>query len=462
MCKTKYIVAPWCATNFYEKNKEKRAYIKNEITTEFFLLEDISALIWKKIMEKSSYTEILECALNYKESKEDIDSFISELKELNLIVETQQTINTNQGLLTLSISNKDVDCTNAEFENSMYSWFGKNKILAKLFIETTYRCNMNCIHCYNTKHLNNIDIEFEKLKQVIDDAYKEGLFSICLSGGETTISKDFLKIAKYIREKNISLEIYTNGLVFYNNEELIDEIANLYPSKVSLSLYSMKPEIHDKITQVSGSQKKILTVIKMLKEKNIRTEVKCFLTKYNYLEFVEVARFAEKNNINVMFDDKFFDNGVSDNSCFEVDDEQVYLIYKNFYEIFNENIPQKYKDKYSEIENKQPCQAGHFTLAIKPNMQIQMCNFFNEIVGDLNKNSIIEIWQEKNSECRKLTEWRNIRTKDLKECYQHEYCKFCFYCVGFSIAENNYLGKSERFCRVAKAKYRVMKEHKRI
>lgn len=454
-------VAPWCATNVYEKNGFIRAYIRNEITTEFFLLEDFSALIWKKIMNSTSYYELINFAKNINETEENVKKFLFELKKSALIVDSTSENIDRETVFSLC-SDENNNCTNAEFHKSMSTWFAKNKIMANLFIETTYNCNLNCIHCFNCKNYRNINIYFEDLKSVIDEAYENGLFTVTLSGGETTITPDFLKIAKYIRAKNISLEIYTNGLSLYNNDELFNEIVNLYPSKVSLSLYSMKPEIHDKITQVSGSQQKTLDVIKKLKKHNIATEVKCFLTKYNPYEFKEIAKFAKENNLYAMFDEKFFNNVENNNSYVEITDEQLNTIYSSYFDIFGEDIPEVFNEKYVGSKECEPCRAGHFGLAIAPNLSVQMCNFFGKKIGDLKEDSIVDIWNEKTKNCNELIDWRKVVINDLTECYQHEYCKFCFYCVGFSIAENNYLGKSERLCRVAKAKYRVMKEHKRI
>jgi len=454
-----YKVAPWCSTNVYEKNGSVRAYIRNEITTEFFLLEDFSAQLWKKIINMSPYEELIDLAKTFDETEEDISGFLDELKKFNLIVDSTIDIFNREEENSLYVCEKS-NCTNAQFHKDMSTWFAKNRIMANLFIETTYKCNLNCIHCYNCKTLKDTEIKFEDLKPVIDEAYENGLFTVTLSGGETTITSDFLKIAKYIRSKHISLEIYTNGVSLYNNEDLFNEIINLYPSKISLSLYSMKPEIHDTITRIKGSQEKTLAVIKKLKKHKIATEIKCFLTKYNPFEFGEIAKFAKENDLYAMFDEKFFNNAANNNSYVQVSDEQLDLIYSKYYEIFGENIPESFNEKYLGSPECEPCRAGHFGLAISPDLSVQMCNFFGTNIGNLKEDSIKDIWEEKTNNCQELTKWRKVVINDLKECHKYDYCKFCFYCVGFSINENNFLGKANTLCRVAKARFKAFKDIK--
>ena len=57
----------------------------------------------------------------------------------------------------------------------------------------------------------------------------------------------------------------------YDDEELFNEIIKIYPHQISLSLYSLNAEIHDKITGVVGSQQKTLYIIeKLLMVRNIK------------------------------------------------------------------------------------------------------------------------------------------------------------------------------------------------
>ncbi|MFH1235131.1 MAG: radical SAM protein [Candidatus Diapherotrites archaeon] len=65
----------------------------------------------------------------------------------------------------------------------------------------TFACNNECISCiFDLRQTKNIGTPFLKeIKNVIDGA-PEGE-TLCLTGGEPTLRKDFIEIARYALEK---------------------------------------------------------------------------------------------------------------------------------------------------------------------------------------------------------------------------------------------------------------------
>lgn len=51
-------------------------------------------------------------------------------------------------------------------------------------IELTYRCNLNCIHCYckNSEDLNK-ELTTQEWKNVLDEIQKQGCLWLCITGG---------------------------------------------------------------------------------------------------------------------------------------------------------------------------------------------------------------------------------------------------------------------------------------
>ena len=96
-----YEIAKWCATNIYDMDGELTAFIRNELNTRYYLLKDISALIWKMIINNETYDKILEFANKNGESQADLDNFLSELQEELLITDKM-----NQKMSLKEITNK--------------------------------------------------------------------------------------------------------------------------------------------------------------------------------------------------------------------------------------------------------------------------------------------------------------------------------------------------------------------
>ena len=442
-----FSVPDWVSFHTYkDKNNWLRVYISNEYTHEFFAFDEITAELWDLISTDKFSSKANEFIKKY-ELEDEINDFLSELISLGLIVSNEDhkelRINTRAGSTA-----KDEDVS-TQFQSEMRSWLIQNGYLSRLFLELTYKCNLKCLHCFNDKDIPTKQIKFEDIKHSIDEAYDLGIFNVTISGGECTLDDDFLKIAKYIRSKKISLDIFTNGQTLYDNEKLFNELIKLYPYRISLSLYSMNDEIHDKITGVIGSCKKTKYVIEKLLKNNIPVEIKCFLTKYNADSYVDIREYATKIGASLTLACVFVNNPKRNNSDVQVTDEQLYKIYSDDKSLLK---VKRAKDiNYSEHQNQKICMGGHNGLCIDPSLDIYTCPTLKIPLGNIKTTSIKTIWndKDKNSE---LTKIRKLRNKDLKDCFKHEYCKHCFYCLGTALSDGQYLNKYESFCRHAKIK----------
>ncbi|WP_156847178.1 anaerobic ribonucleoside-triphosphate reductase activating protein [Campylobacter ureolyticus] len=91
-------------------------------------------------------------------------------------------------------------------------------------------CNMRCIYCYNTEIVKSSGvIENSEFLHFLDGRIDK-LEAVVFSGGECTLNKDFLYLAKEVKKRNFSLKIDTNGSNLENLKKaiklnLIDYIA---------------------------------------------------------------------------------------------------------------------------------------------------------------------------------------------------------------------------------------------
>ena len=81
-------------------------------------------------------------------------------------------------------------------------------------IELTYRCNLNCVHCYCVEEDKGKELGTKEVKIILDDLKKEGCLWLALSGGEPLMRKDFLEIYAYAQKKGFLITLFTNGQLF--------------------------------------------------------------------------------------------------------------------------------------------------------------------------------------------------------------------------------------------------------
>ena len=454
-----YIVPLWISSRVYECRVDGeevcRTYILNSKTHEYWSFEDNAAKLWSFVLNND-----FEGLVGYAKENDlydELDLFFEELNNMGVISCKDDCDNNSKDSITyekMPYDNSDNDKL-TKFIEDMSDWQYKNGFLSSLLIELTYKCNLKCIHCFNDKNKQDKEVSFEEIKPIIDDAIKLGIFSITLSGGECTIAKDFIKIARYIKENHISLNVFTNGQFLYDNLSILEELISIYPSTIHISLYSMDEEIHDKITGVKGSYKKTISIINSLVERNFPVIIKCFLTKYNIDSPSKLNVFAKELGVSLTFDMTLLPNNDKSNKAVGVEFSQICDLYQNKYTLFYRNVPKFEKNKAINL-NSIMCKGGHYFLCVDPSLDLYPCASLKEKMGSLKNTSLIDICHNEDT---KLSKFRSLRLSDLKECYTEEYCKYCSYCMGIVTADNAFLKKSEICCSHAKAQMEIFEKN---
>lgn len=92
----------------------------------------------------------------------------------------------------------------------------KPPLLSRLDVELTERCNNNCIHCYINLPANNLSVQkkeltTEELKSMLKEAAFLGCITVCFTGGEPLLRKDFEELYIFARKSGLKVFILTNA-----------------------------------------------------------------------------------------------------------------------------------------------------------------------------------------------------------------------------------------------------------
>ena len=409
----------------------------------YFLKGDLSCL-WKFIVDLQDYNEIKKYAKQYK-IDDILPSFLNLLKRKNLINFDWDFDCPKIDFPVFIISDKDKKFP--YYIQRVQNLICKENKINQLYLQLTYKCNLKCRHCFMPQNAKECEITYEKAKEIIDEAYDLGINNVRISGGECTLSRDFIKIIRYIRQKYLSYSFVTNGQMLYEDESLFNEIINTYPNNIKISLYSMEENVHDFITGVKGSHYKTLNVINRLKKHNINVTIACFLMKYNAAGCKAVNDFAKEINADITFDTIFIDNPGNLNSYVKLSEEETEVLY------LNKNYPNNiYNSELKRMRtNVKMCEAGYMLLNVMPNLDITPCVNVKYKLGNFKTDSLTKIWNEVIPRFR-----QNLPFKNTSECNKHPYCRYCRFCPAIAMYSEKSKKKPVSICDDAMAYYNAL------
>jgi radical SAM protein with 4Fe4S-binding SPASM domain len=331
----------------------------------------------------------------------------------------------------------------------------KNKPhLTSLQIELTSRCNERCVHCYIPHKNKTSDIEPALFYDVLDQCRAMGLLSITLSGGEPLSHPNFLEFLRKAKGNDLSINILSNLTLL--NDEIITEMKENRLSSVQVSLYSMKPEIHDSITKLPGSFIKTLGAIHKLIENDIPIQISCPVMKQNKNCSVDVLNWGQSHKIRTVTD--YIMMARYDHTTSNLDNrlslEEVAAVIDD---IINNDLD--YQDEvrkanFTEIDSKDTsedivCGVCVSSICMVANGNVYPCaGWQGYVVGNVYEQSLKDIWD--NSPQVKYL--RSLRKKDFPKCRTCPDKSFCAMCMVRNANENpegDPLKINEHFCRVA-------------
>lgn len=465
-----YIVPQWVAHRCYISEETTRVAISNERDREFVVLDDASAILWSSISENPNKSIALICRDN-DFPIDEVNAFVEELVAMGLLVDSVAAPLTGQSpLAQVDGDNGTVDAIDAEFE--IQQWAKRHGFLWSASWELTYRCNEECLHCYNpgASHDHSKkgrrgtrELRPDEWKQMLSDLKDIGVFRLSLTGGETLVKTDLFEILSEAKSLGFSVSLLTNGILI--DDEIADKIAQLWLNRVELSLYSIDPVKHDYVTAVKGSHELTIAAVKRLRDRNVPVMLKMVLTKNNLNDIDGLKLLAESLSCDSVIDSTLsIGNDGSPETYIALAPSAAELI-KAAMDPNNPlwcGTPESPRNvgSYSKSSDS-PCSAGHSVLSISPEGNIYPCVGFPMFLGSQRVDGVKAVWRSSfigskpptDEQSDTLSRWQKVMVSDFAYCGEFARCIWCQKCAGLSFLESgNATAPSAIKCRNAAAR----------
>jgi AdoMet-dependent heme synthase len=321
----------------------------------------------------------------------------------------------------------------------------RRKIPLACHFDLTYQCNLNCVHCYVVRE-DRPELSTSEIRDILDQLAKAGTLYLTFSGGEILAREDFFEIAEYARRLYFALRLSTNGTLI--DEQAADRIAALYPDRVSLSIYSTTPEIHDGITSVPGSLAKTIRAARMLRDRKVKLDIGSVLMNQNINDYSKVYELAQNMGASFRGDPRVTPRNDGDPFPlrFQINEDDLFRVWTD--PIFTEQPGDGPGELYSEDDwGDIVCGAAHMSFYVSPYGDIYPCVQFPASCGNLNNEFFEKIWFHS----PQMLEVRSTLPSELPICSKCNLVEHCRTCPGLAyIEEGNFRTPSKTVCQEAR------------
>ena len=277
------------------------------------------------------------------------------------------------------------------------------------------RCNIECTFCTIHKQVDPI-LSGDTMMRVIQEAkdLSGSGFNISLSGGEPTIYKHLYEALGLAQKLGVNFGFTTNGVAL--NKANAQKILAYDPFNINVSLESVDKEVNEAVRLMRDGTRKTLEGIQNLLEEKERIRarvsiiVKPTILEQTYRTLPALVRhFGKRSKVQVHFQPYVGHKGqpfwVQDIPALRAVFDEILQLQKDGYNVIgNEELFQGFMDyignppeegnmRHLDLGGaKRNCDIGLRSMFIYPNGDVHFCDFLNQAIGNIYKNSLSEIY----------------------------------------------------------------------
>lgn len=294
----------------------------------------------------------------------------------------------------------------------------RHGIVADLHIDLTDACTERCVHCYVPKKQKNF-LPVELVEKVLEEFRMMNGLSVDLTGGEAMMHPDFEQICRKCVELNLNFVIFSNMTLC--DDKRITFLKEVAPQFINVSLYSMKPEEHDAITQLPGSWQRTMDAILKCCEAGVACRIATPLLKENQEALPDLRKFADEHHMHLVPAADII--AQSDHGCGNLAHacsvDELRRVMTRDHGLFHKI----YEGKMPSCDAK-VCDIGEARLYLNAKGNYYPCDSMHEyVLGNVRENTVEEIWKGE-----KLNYLRGLKNRDFGACASCEkrpWCKVC-------------------------------------
>lgn len=298
--------------------------------------------------------------------------------------------------------------------------------------ELTPLCNFDCKMCY--VHLSGSQmgdhalLTTDQWKNLIYDAYDNGMYKATLTGGECLTYPGFGEIYLYLHKLGCEVNVLTNGLLL--DEKWVDFFKAHPPAGIQITLYGHDDDSYERVTGHRAFET-VNRNIRLILEADLPLQIAITPNRYMGSDTTKTIQLAKRWTKSVQVNSGLFmpreETGRAEQND-NISDEEYVEIYrhlsemdgKTLHEIPEETLPAPGGPKHSCEECGLECGGGRSGFVINWQGVMTPCNRLYGVSANPITDGFEKAWKRINQICN---EWP--RVPECKGCPYEKVCDHC-------------------------------------
>lgn len=295
----------------------------------------------------------------------------------------------------------------------------------RMDLALTYRCNVNCNHCYNQKREKE-ELDTSRWKTVLKTIWDLGIPHVIFTGGEATLREDLVELVAYAETLGMVTGLLTNG-VKLSDRGYLNDLIEAGLDHVQITLESSDPAIHNGMTGAESFENTV-EAIRNCVEAGIHTITNTTITKLNADGMQDTVDFIHGLGLEAMAANAVIQSGRALEGDYAVSPgtlESVLLGVTEKLEDLGMRFIWYSPTRYCafnpmELElGEKRCTAGEYNLCVEPDGEVLPCQSWYESAGNILTDPWESIWE---GDLLKSSRNRDWVDDSCRECVHFTLC----------------------------------------
>jgi len=259
----------------------------------------------------------------------------------------------------------------------------------RMDLALTYRCNINCGHCYNQRR-ESAELGTDEWRRIIRTLWEHGVPHVDFTGGEPTLRDDLADLVTFAEDLGAITGLLTNG-VRLADKEFVRRLQQAGLDYAQVTLESARADVHDRMV---GAEAHALTVqgIRNLAEAGIHVLTNTTITRANRDGIEEIVPFLKGLGTSSFAVNSIIRAGRSRHVDRGLGEEELLPLLRRLRQLAGDHgmkfiwyTPTQYC-RLNPVENDlgvKQCTAGKYNMAVEPDGTVIPCQSFFRPLGNI-------------------------------------------------------------------------------